>query len=270
MLGVHFQQHPGGLQAEPRGKHAQKHKFRLIGFFWRKMRNVPGSGPSCGLRKDCALPMADVAGQNVFVVDDEVTVLDAIGRTLETLGVEVTCFINPAQCLEGLRLRRCDLLIADLRMPEMDGIELLREVKRHKPWVPVLVVTGYGDVPSAVRAIKAGAEDFVEKPLDKANLRRIVESILQESHLANASLGRPLTQIQAKILKLIVNGKNNKEIAGLLGRSVRTVEVHRSHMMEKLGVTSLIGLVKRAAALGLVDLTPGQKPEKRAGGPERD
>lgn len=216
----------------------------------------------------CVCRMADVAGQNVFVVDDEVTVLDAIGQTLGTLGVEVTCFINPAKCLEGLRSSRCDLLIADLRMPEMDGIELLRKVKHHWPWVPVLVVTGYGDVPSAVRAIKAGAEDFVEKPLDKANLLRIVESILQESHIANASLGKPLTQIQTKILKLIVDGKSNKEIAGLLDRSIRTVEVHRSHTMEKLGVTSLIDLIKRAAALGLVDLTVDQEPggaARRAG-----
>jgi FixJ family two-component response regulator len=203
---------------------------------------------------------ANIADRRVFVVDDEVRVLEAIGETLGTLGVQVACFVHPASCLERLRCEKCDLLITDLKMPEMDGIELLTDVKHHHPWVPVLIVTGYGDIPSAVRAIKAGAEDFIEKPLDKGNLLKMVESILLETDRADTSAGRPLTAIQTRVMKLVVNGKSNREIADILNRSVRTVEVHRAHMMEKLGVKSLLDLVKRAAALGLVDLPPRQDP----------
>lgn len=199
--------------------------------------------------------MSDGARQHVFVVNYEVKVLEAVAQTLGSLGVQVSCFVNPVKCLERLGRERCDLLIADLKMPEMDGIELLTTVKRHTPWVPVMVVTAYGDVPSAVRAIKAGAVDFVEKPLDKTGFLRRVESILQESDIANTSVGKPLTPLEAKVLKLVVDGKSNRQIADLLERSVRTIEVHRAHVMEKLGARSLLDLVKRAASLGLVDLT---------------
>lgn len=208
--------------------------------------------------------MSDFAQQHVFVVDDEVKVLEAVGETLAGLGVEVTCFVSPIKCLENMRRERCDLLVTDLKMSEMDGIELLANAKRRTPWVPVLVVTGYGDVPSAVRAMKAGAVDFIEKPLDKRSLLRIVKSILAESDVVKTSVGKPLTAVQAKVLGLVIDGKSNRQIADLLKRSVRTIEVHRAHVMDKLGVGSVIDLVKRAASLGLVDLTARQGSE----GPE--
>ena len=127
------------------------------------------------------MTMADSMERNVFVVDDEVRVLEVVGETLGNLSVEVTCFVRPAKCLGRLRSQKCDLLIADLRMPEMDGIELVTNVKRHCPWVPVLIMAGGGDLPGAVRAMKAGAADIIEKPLDKDDLIRTVESILQGS-----------------------------------------------------------------------------------------
>jgi len=169
--------------------------------------NIPACGTSYYERKGCAVDMVDIAERHVFVVDDEVRVLEAIEETLGTLGVQVACFVHPAKCLERLRSDKCDLLIADLRMPEMDGIELLGNVKHHSPWVPVLIVTGYGDIPSAVQAIKAGAVDFIEKPLHKDHLLRVVESILQDGDPANKSVGRPLTAIQTRVLKLVVAGK---------------------------------------------------------------
>ena len=201
--------------------------------------------------------------QQVFVVDNEVSVLKAIEETLITLDVEVTCFVNPVTCLEQLPSHNCDLLIVDLKMPKMDGIELLTNVKRRIPWLPVLVVTGYGDIPTAVRAIKAGAEDFIEKPLDKGTLLSMVESLLHENEPANTTTGRPLTPTQAKVLKLIIDGNSNREIADLLNRSVRTIEVHRAHVMEKLGVTNMLELIKRAIALELIDIPPTPKPDKR-------
>ena len=106
-------------------------------------------------------------GRHIFLVDDEPNVCQVIAATLEQSGLDVSCFENAMDCLESLKSKRCDLLIADLRMPEMDGMELTREIKRRSPWTPVLILTGYGDVPTAVKAIKAGAVDFIEKSLDK-------------------------------------------------------------------------------------------------------
>ena len=200
--------------------------------------------------------------KQIFVVDDEASVLKAIEETLETLDVEVTSFVNPVTCLERLLSQRCDLLIADLKMPEMDGTELLANVKSRIPWVPVLVVTGYGDIPTAVRAIKAGAADFIEKPLDRGTLLGIVDLILQDNEPAATVSGRPLTPTQTKVLKLIIEGNSNREIANLLNRSVRTIEVHRAHVMEKFGVNNLLELTKKVISLGLVDLSANQEPEK--------
>ena len=146
--------------------------------------------------------------------------------------------------------QKCDLLITDLRMPEMDCIELLRRTRLIAPWVPVLIITGYGDVPTAVEAIKAGAADFIEKPLDKRSFVLKVKSLLPENG-NHKHLGEPLTQTEQRVLKLVLGGKSNKEIANLLKRSKRTIEVHRARVMRKLGAESLVDLVKLTATMGL-------------------
>ena len=201
-------------------------------------------------------------GLQVFVVDDERGVLKAIEETLITIGVEVTCFVSPVLCLERLPYQKCDLLITDLKMPEMDGIELLTNVKRRAPWVPVLVITGYGDISTAVRAVKAGAADLIEKPLDKSTLLRVVKLILHDNDPANTGVSGLLTPVQTKVLKLIIEGNSNRQIADLLNRSVRTIEVHRAHIMGKLGVKNLLELTKRAISLGLISLPLTPKPRK--------
>jgi FixJ family two-component response regulator len=143
-------------------------------------------------------------------------------------------------------------------MPEMDGIQLLQKAKHITPWVPVLVITGYGDIPTAVTAVKGGAADFIEKPLDRESFLRKVNSILQQSPSIHKYTGKPLTDAEKRVLKMVVEGKSNKEIAFYIHRSVRTVEVHRARLMHKLGVDNLIDLVKRAVEMGLVEL-----PEKK-------
>ena len=197
--------------------------------------------------------MARTVRRHVFFLDDEPKVCEVICETLEELDVKVSCFVKPADCLKRLRSKKCDLLITDVRMPEMDGIELLRQAKRLVPWVPVLLITGYGDVPMAVTALKAGAVDFIEKPLDRETFLRKVQSILQQNALADSYTGKPLTSNQQKVLKLVLEGRSNKDIANLLHRSVRTVEVHRAHVMRKLGVDNLVDLLKRATAMGLIE-----------------
>lgn len=198
--------------------------------------------------------MTNITKQHVFFVDDESKVCKIVGRTLEQVGLKVSCFTSAAECLKQLRFRTCDLLITDVKMPEMDGIELLKKVRQFAPWLPVLVITGYDDIPTAVTAIKTGAVDFIKKPLVKKSIISKVKSILQQSTFDDSYIGKPLTKSETKVLKLIIDGKSNKEIAHLLYRSKRTIELHRGHLMHKLGVNNLVGLVKRAMMIGLVEL----------------
>ncbi len=206
--------------------------------------------------------------QFVFIVDDEPKVCEAICDTLEKAGVKVATFGSAAECIEHLRDQKCDLLITDLKMPQMDGVELLTQARMITPWLPVLIITGYGDIPTAVKAVRAGAVDFIEKPLSKDDFVRQVEAILAKSGRINPSLGVPLTRSEKRVLQLIVDGRSNKEIADLLHRSIRTIEVHRSRLMRKIGAENLVDLLKRAATMGLVDLPTGQRRPEIAHEPE--
>jgi len=189
--------------------------------------------------------------RRIFFVDDEAGVRRAVAKTLERMGSKVICFARAADCLEQLRSKRCDLLITDVKMPGMNGIQLLTEAKRVAPWLPVLVITGYGDVPMAVQALKAGALDFIEKPLDRERFLSAVEEALQRNIPLDRLLGKALTRMEIATLHLVLEGKNNREIAELLHRSVRTIEVHRNRLMRKLGVNNIAALVRRATVLGL-------------------
>jgi len=203
--------------------------------------------------------MVYIAEQYVFFLDDEPEVREVVRRILEGIGIKVSCFSDPATCLASLRSQNCHLLITDLKMPEMDGIELLMEAKRIAPWVPVLMISGYGDIPTAVRAVKAGAVDFIEKPLDKISFVHRVKSMLSGNDFTDPCLGKPLTQAETSVLGLVLDGKSSKEIAKMLHRSTRTIEGHRSNLMHKLNAENLLDLAKRVTAMGLFDITA--KPE---------
>ena len=138
--------------------------------------------------------MANIAEKHIFFLDDEPTIREVVRETLEDSNFKVNCFSNPIECLEQLRSKKCDLIITDLKMPEKDGIELLMDVQHLAPWVPVLMITGYGDIPTAVKAMKAGAADFIEKPLDKKNFVRKIKSILEKNVYSHPDLGDPLTK----------------------------------------------------------------------------
>jgi two-component system response regulator FixJ len=191
---------------------------------------------------------------HIFFVDDEPKMCEVVGGILKELSPKVSCFTNAADCLKKLDSQRCDLVITDVKMPGMDGIELLEQISRSAPWLPVMIITGYGDIPMAVRAVKAGAKEFAEKPLDKKKFLQQVKSIMQQSHITDSYIGKPLTQREKRVLKLIISGKTNREIAHLLHRSIRTIEVHRNHIMHKLAVENVVDLVKRTTLMGLVEL----------------
>ena len=203
--------------------------------------------------------MANNTKKLIFLLDNEQTICEEVREALKDSNIEVSCFGNPFECLEQLRSKKCDLLVTALKIPEKGGFEVLMDVHHKAPWIPVLMITGYGDIPTAVKAMKAGAENFIEKPLDKKNFVRKIKSILEKNVYSHPDLGDPLTKREMEVLKLVIDGKSNKEIAIMLRRSIATVEVHRAHFMHKLGVHGIIDLIKRVTDMGLIDLK--KKPQ---------
>lgn len=189
--------------------------------------------------------------QHVFVVDDEPAVRRALCRTLEQVGYEVSCFGSATDCLAKMRSTRCDLLITDVVLPDMDGVELLGEVKCRTPSVPVLVVTGYANIEMAVAAMAAGALSFIEKPLDRTSLLATIAVALKRNHRAHAPVHKPLTKAEVEVLRFILDGKGNKDIARLRHRSVRTIEDQRRRIMHKFGVDNPVDLIREVAIVRL-------------------
>jgi two-component system, LuxR family, response regulator FixJ len=206
-----------------------------------------------------------MAEQTVFIVDDDDDVRRALGFALQADGFAVQSFRSAKAFLEiGSTGRGC--LITDVRMPGMDGLELQQEVaKLHLP-ISVIVMTGHGDVPIAVQAMRAGAVDFLEKPFEHAILVESVKRAL-ELNLAQGNstleankakeLVDMLTDREHSVLEILVQGQPNKIVAYELGISVRTVEVHRANIMKKTRARSLSDLVRIKIA---VDRNPGAAP----------
>ena len=188
----------------------------------------------------------------IFFVDDEPQVCKAVSQSLTSQldNCEVRCFDDADSCLKILRNHDCDLVIADVNLPGTSGLELLDRVKWGRPQLSVLLFSGYADVPMAVRAIKAGAVDFIEKPLDEATFLPVVRKAIKNCHSEDISKGKTLTKSEIKILREVVKGKSNREIAVDLRRSVRTVENHRHRLMHKLGAKNAVDLVKKAVRIG--------------------
>jgi len=191
---------------------------------------------------------------DVFFVDDDAEIRKLISEELKEIGCKVSCFSNGAECLEQLPKRNCNLLITDVKMPGMDGLTLLNRVRRVAPWVPVMVITGFGDIPMSVRALKSGAVDFIEKPLDRKTFLHKVKTILRQDDYIDTPASQVLTKVEKKVLKLVLEGNGNKRIAYLLDRTMRTVERHRSNIMRKFGVDNIVDLVKKAALINLDDV----------------
>ncbi len=191
---------------------------------------------------------------DVFFVDDDAGIRELISEELEAVGCNVSCFADGAECLEQLPRQNCNLLITDVRMPGMDGLTLLSMAKRVAPWVSVMVITGFGNISMSVRALKLGAVDFVEKPLDRKSFLDKVKTILRQDDFVDTPGCQALTKTEKKILKLILEGKGNKQMAYEVHRDTRTIERHRSDIMHKLGVDNIVELVKKAAHIDMDDV----------------
>ena len=195
----------------------------------------------------------------VYVVDDDEAVRDSLQWLLEGKDYRVRCFESAEAFLARFDPREVACLIADIRMDGMSGMELQdRLIERHSP-LPIVFITGHGDVPMAVESMKKGALDFIQKPFNEDYLLPLVERMLDKAResfavqqeVANReALIAKLTTREAQVLERIVAGRLNKQIADDLGISIKTVEAHRANIMEKLNAATVADLLK--IALGQV------------------
>ena len=211
------------------------------------------------------------AEHTICLVDDDPDVRDSMRALFESVGYLVKDYDSAKAFLADKNLHgHC--LIADIRMPEMDGLQLQEEIVRRKLGFPVIIITGHGDVPLAVRAMKAGAVDFIEKPFDDetmlASIRRALEigsktrTEAAEAAAAERLLGL-LTPRERNVLDQLVVGRSNKVAAYELGISPRTIEIHRAHIMDKMNARSLSDLVRISLA---ASRTQGNQPGASPGG----
>jgi two-component system response regulator FixJ len=197
----------------------------------------------------------------VHVVDDDAAVRRALVRLLRSEGLEAVAYESPLGVLNAAPSLSSGCILLDLQMPGMDGLELLARLGELGIELPVIVVTGHGDVPTAVRAMKAGAVDFIEKPIDEAQLFAAIDAALAEKKFAvrdRAVAGATermalLSPRERQVLEAIAFGRPSKLIAYDLGISVRTVEVHRAHMLDRLGVRNMAEAIRIAVMATLAD-----------------
>ncbi|HRL27631.1 response regulator transcription factor [Alcaligenes sp. SDU_A2] len=193
----------------------------------------------------------------IYVVDDDEAVRDSLRWLLEANGYRVRCFASGEEFLSAYDPAQVAVLIVDVRMPGMSGLELQENLIARKATIPIVFITGHGDVPMAVSTMKKGAIDFLEKPFNEADLRTIVGRMIEQASTRASQaqaqkdqqeiLGR-LTAREQQVLERIVAGRLNKQIAGDLNISIKTVEAHRANIMEKLEVTTVADLMKIALA----------------------
>lgn len=196
----------------------------------------------------------------IFVVDDDDAFRDSVRALLEAAGRRVSLFNSGQAFLESRPTTRYGCLLLDVRMPGRDGIDVLQDVVRDHPGLPVIMVTGHGDVPLAVQAMKQGAVDFIEKPFKREALANSIELALRISAAAeNRAAGRQdaaalvarLTAREREVFECVVRGLANKLVARELDISPRTVEAHRARVLEKMQVTGLLELVRIAEDAGI-------------------
>lgn len=193
----------------------------------------------------------------IFVVDDDEAVRLSTEMLIRSMGLRVESFESAAEFLEDFDPQQPGCVLLDIRMPGMSGLELQEHLNDVKATIPVIFVTGHGDVPMAVTAMKAGAADFIQKPFrDQELIDRVHAALDRDSEEREESQARATTQEcvdlltsrELEVMGLVVDGRANKEIAFDLGLSPRTVEIHRARVMSKMSAESLPDLVRKVLA----------------------
>ena len=196
----------------------------------------------------------------VFIIDDDQAVRDSLADLMDSVGIKVQTFANANDFLASYSTDCLGCLVLDIRMPGMSGLELQQELNRREALLPVILITGHGDIPMAVQAMRQGALDFLQKPFrDQELLDRVNHALKscnkehdsqQQTHSVKEHIHN-LTPREHQVMQMIVEGKANKVIAIDLGLSQRTIEVHRKNVMQKLEARSLAELVRIVTQTGL-------------------
>ena len=204
----------------------------------------------------------------VFVVDDDQAMRNSLKWLIESVAMQVETFDSADAFIRSYYPGRSGCLLLDVRMPGMSGLELQEYLTEQRVSIPVIIITGHGDVPMAIRAMKAGAVDFIEKPFnDELLLESIRHALLKDEEQRDKQRQRAeiatrlarLTPREHEVMAMVTGGKANKEIAANLGVSAKTVEAHRARVMEKMQAHSLADLVRMAMLSNLV--TDETKPQ---------
>lgn len=191
----------------------------------------------------------------VFIVDDEPEVRRSLSRLVESIGLRAEAFGTATEFLERYAVDEGGCLVADMRMPGLSGLDLQEKLVEQGALLPVIILTGHGEVPSAVRAMKLGAFDFIEKPFStQLLLDRIQQAIEADEEARRVAAERSelaqrlarLTRREREVMERMVTGRSNRQIAEELGLSQKTVEFHRANVMQKLGADSLAETVRIA------------------------
>jgi two-component system, LuxR family, response regulator FixJ len=203
---------------------------------------------------------SQMSERTIFVVEDDVSVRESLRALLESADLKVIDFASAVEFLNSADERRGSCIIADVRMPGMNGLEMQEELVKRGSKLPVIIITGHADVAMAVQAMKAGAIDFLEKPFDDETLlgcvNRALEAmekkrdLMREAQDASQQISR-LTPRELEVLEQLVAGRSNKLVARELSISPRTVEIHRARIMDKLKARGLSDLVRTAIAASI-------------------
>ena len=203
---------------------------------------------------------ARIPSQVVFVIDDDASMRDAVSRLLNAVGLTVQTFASAREFLAGRLPDVPGCAVLDVRLPGLSGLDLQREMVERGIHIPVIFITGHGDIPMSVQAMKAGAVEFLTKPFRDQDLLDAVRSGIQldrqgrkeRAELAELRDGlRQLTPREREVLSLVVAGLLNKQIALRLGTSEKTIKIHRGHVMQKMRADSLADLVRMSQKLGI-------------------
>ncbi len=194
----------------------------------------------------------------VWVVDDDEAMRSSLKWLIESVGMRVESFDSADGFLQSHYPGRFGCLLLDVRMPGMSGLELLEHLREQQMLPPTIIITGHGDVPMAVRALKTGALDFIEKPFNDETLLDSIRHALaleEQRRVTSAQVAEyaerveHLTPRELEVMKMVTDGRSNKEIANTLGVSAKTIEAHRARVMEKMHAGSLAELVRMAIAV---------------------